>query len=146
MLLNIPPQKTLLRRHLTTNFNVLIGPETQQEKREITESTAYTPLTTTAKVRVGTAVKKEIVQNFRLPLPCLIKKVRDKYGQGEVSSGSVMFSLILDTKAFNFYLFKLASEISMQSLLSSWNEHDLNVFEINCKSQFENNYLVETNY
>ncbi|XP_053924308.1 liprin-beta-2 isoform X10 [Cuculus canorus] len=51
MLLNIPPQKTLLRRHLTTNFNVLIGPETQQEKREITESTAYTPLTTTAKVR-----------------------------------------------------------------------------------------------
>ncbi|OPJ73941.1 liprin-beta-2 isoform B [Patagioenas fasciata monilis] len=51
MLLNIPPQKTLLRRHLTTNFNVLIGPEVQQEKREITESTAYTPLTTTAKVR-----------------------------------------------------------------------------------------------
>ncbi|KAH0620867.1 hypothetical protein JD844_021724 [Phrynosoma platyrhinos] len=51
MLLNIPPQKTLLRRHLTTNFNVLIGPEAQQEKREIVESTAYTPLTTTAKVR-----------------------------------------------------------------------------------------------
>ncbi|XP_072193661.1 liprin-beta-2 isoform X5 [Excalfactoria chinensis] len=51
MLLNIPPQKTLLRRHLTTNFNVLIGPETQQEKRDITESAAYTPLTTTAKVR-----------------------------------------------------------------------------------------------
>ncbi|XP_021256625.1 liprin-beta-2 isoform X9 [Numida meleagris] len=51
MLLNIPPQKTLLRRHLTTNFNVLIGPEAQQEKRDITESTAYTPLTTTAKVR-----------------------------------------------------------------------------------------------
>ncbi|XP_019332396.1 liprin-beta-2 isoform X5 [Alligator mississippiensis] len=51
MLLNIPPQKTLLRRHLTTNFNVLIGPEAQQEKREIMEATAYTPLTTTAKVR-----------------------------------------------------------------------------------------------
>ncbi|XP_009459800.1 PREDICTED: liprin-beta-2 [Nipponia nippon] len=51
MLLNIPPQKTLLRRHLTTNFNVLIGPEAQQEKREITESTTYAPLTTTAKVR-----------------------------------------------------------------------------------------------
>ncbi|NXG52940.1 LIPB2 protein, partial [Psilopogon haemacephalus] len=51
MLLNIPPQKTLLRRHLTTNFNVLIGPEAQQERREITESSAYTPLTTTAKVR-----------------------------------------------------------------------------------------------
>ncbi|XP_054828920.1 liprin-beta-2 isoform X2 [Eublepharis macularius] len=51
MLLNIPPQKTLLRRHLTTNFNVLIGPEAQQEKQEIMESTAYSPLTTTAKVR-----------------------------------------------------------------------------------------------
>ncbi|XP_042310707.1 liprin-beta-2 [Sceloporus undulatus] len=51
MLLNIPPQKTLLRRHLTTNFNVLIGQEAQQEKREIVESTVYTPLTTTAKVR-----------------------------------------------------------------------------------------------
>ncbi|XP_074853431.1 liprin-beta-2 isoform X6 [Carettochelys insculpta] len=51
VLLNIPPQKTLLRRHLTTNFNVLIGPEAQQEKRELMDSTAYTPLTTTAKVR-----------------------------------------------------------------------------------------------
>ncbi|XP_062823804.1 liprin-beta-2 isoform X8 [Anolis carolinensis] len=51
MLLNIPPQKTLLRRHLTTNFNLLIGLEAQQEKREIVESTSYTPLTTTAKVR-----------------------------------------------------------------------------------------------
>ncbi|XP_070790463.1 liprin-beta-2 [Pituophis catenifer annectens] len=51
MLLNIPPQKTLLRRHLTTNFNVLIGPEAQQDKREIMESTAYASLTTTAKVR-----------------------------------------------------------------------------------------------
>lgn len=63
MLLNIPPQKTLLRRHLTTNFNILIGPEAQQERREITESAAYTPLTTTAKVRVGTALEKE---NFRI--------------------------------------------------------------------------------
>lgn len=111
MLLNIPPQKTLLRRHLTTNFNVLIGPEAQQEKREITESTTYTPLTTTAKVRVRTALKKERFQNFRLPLPCLIKKIRDKHGQAEVSSRSVTVSLILDTKALNnLYLFKSASE------------------------------------
>ncbi|NXH21774.1 LIPB2 protein, partial [Bucco capensis] len=51
MLLNIPPQKTLLRRHLSTNFNILIGPEAQQERRELTEAAAYTPLTTTAKVR-----------------------------------------------------------------------------------------------
>ncbi|XP_036618442.1 liprin-beta-2 isoform X11 [Trichosurus vulpecula] len=51
MLLNIPPQKTLLRRHLTTNFNVLVGPVAQQEKRDIMASAAYSPLTTTAKVR-----------------------------------------------------------------------------------------------
>nr|XP_021530794.1 liprin-beta-2 isoform X7 [Aotus nancymaae] len=51
MLLNIPPQKTLLRRHLTTKFNALIGPEAEQEKREKMSSPAYTPLTTTAKVR-----------------------------------------------------------------------------------------------
>lgn len=53
MLLNIPPQKTLLRRHLTTKFNALIGPEAEQEKREKMASPAYTPLTTTAKVRVS---------------------------------------------------------------------------------------------
>ncbi|XP_059959472.1 liprin-beta-2 isoform X2 [Mesoplodon densirostris] len=51
MLLNIPPQKTLLRRHLTTKFNALIGPEAEQEKREKMTSPAYMPLTTTAKVR-----------------------------------------------------------------------------------------------
>uniref|UniRef100_A0A8C5KQ60 PTPRF interacting protein, binding protein 2 (liprin beta 2) n=1 Tax=Jaculus jaculus TaxID=51337 RepID=A0A8C5KQ60_JACJA len=51
MLLNIPPQKTLLRRHLTTKFNALIGPEAEQEKRDKMSSPAYTPLTTTAKVR-----------------------------------------------------------------------------------------------
>ncbi|XP_035654025.2 liprin-beta-2-like isoform X4 [Oncorhynchus keta] len=51
MLLNIPPQKTLLRRHLATNFNVLVGSQAQQEKREFMESSGYTPLSTTAKVR-----------------------------------------------------------------------------------------------
>ncbi|XP_050956008.1 liprin-beta-2b isoform X12 [Labeo rohita] len=51
MLLNIPPQKTLLRRHLATNFNSLVGSQAQQEKLEYLESSGYTPLTTTAKVR-----------------------------------------------------------------------------------------------
>uniref|UniRef100_A0A8C5MUZ9 PPFIA binding protein 2 n=1 Tax=Leptobrachium leishanense TaxID=445787 RepID=A0A8C5MUZ9_9ANUR len=51
MLLNIPPQKTLLRRHLSTNFNLLIGYEAQQEKRELMDATTYTPLSITAKVR-----------------------------------------------------------------------------------------------
>uniref|UniRef100_A0A668A791 PPFIA binding protein 2 n=1 Tax=Myripristis murdjan TaxID=586833 RepID=A0A668A791_9TELE len=51
MLLNIPPQKTLLRRHLATNFSSLVGVQAQQEKREYTEAASYTPLSTTAKVR-----------------------------------------------------------------------------------------------
>ncbi|XP_055011182.1 liprin-beta-2b isoform X2 [Boleophthalmus pectinirostris] len=51
MLLNIPPQKTLLRRHLNTNFNSLVGPQAQQEKREYTEAPGYTPLSITAKVK-----------------------------------------------------------------------------------------------
>ncbi|XP_016339198.1 liprin-beta-2b isoform X6 [Sinocyclocheilus anshuiensis] len=51
MLLNIPPQKTLLRRHLATNFNTLMGSQAQQEKQEYLESSGCTPLTTTAKVR-----------------------------------------------------------------------------------------------
>ncbi|XP_062276580.1 liprin-beta-2b isoform X2 [Scomber scombrus] len=51
MLLNIPPQKTLLRRHLATNFNNLVGVQAQQEKREYTEAVGYTPLNITAKVK-----------------------------------------------------------------------------------------------
>lgn len=52
LLLNIPPQKTLLRRHLATNFNSLVGLQAQQEKREYANASGHTPLTTTAKVRV----------------------------------------------------------------------------------------------
>uniref|UniRef100_A0AAY4C7N4 SAM domain-containing protein n=1 Tax=Denticeps clupeoides TaxID=299321 RepID=A0AAY4C7N4_9TELE len=51
MLLNIPPQKTLLRRHLATNFDSLVGRQAQLAKRDFTESPSYTPLSTTAKVR-----------------------------------------------------------------------------------------------
>ncbi|XP_057183371.1 liprin-beta-2 isoform X1 [Triplophysa rosa] len=51
MLLNIPPQKTLLRRHLATNFSTLVGSQAQQEKREFANASGHAPLTTTAKVR-----------------------------------------------------------------------------------------------
>uniref|UniRef100_A0A8C2YZL4 PPFIA binding protein 2 n=1 Tax=Cyclopterus lumpus TaxID=8103 RepID=A0A8C2YZL4_CYCLU len=51
LLLNIPPQKTLLRRHLTTNFNNLVGAQAHQEKREYTEAPGYTPLSITTKVK-----------------------------------------------------------------------------------------------
>ncbi|XP_041110974.1 liprin-beta-1-like isoform X11 [Polyodon spathula] len=51
LLLNIPPNKTLLRRHLATHFNLLIGQEAQQQKQESVESPDYTLLTATAKLK-----------------------------------------------------------------------------------------------
>ncbi|GLD58373.1 liprin-beta-2-like isoform X2 [Lates japonicus] len=51
LLLNIPPQKTLLRRHLATAFSTLVGPQATQEKREYGNATGHVPLTTTAKVK-----------------------------------------------------------------------------------------------
>ncbi|NWR77745.1 LIPB1 protein, partial [Centropus unirufus] len=59
-LLNIPPNKTLLRRHLATHFNLLIGQEAQQQKREAMESPDYILLTATAKIKP----KKLAFSNF----------------------------------------------------------------------------------
>ncbi|NXY74159.1 LIPB1 protein, partial [Glareola pratincola] len=59
-LLNIPPNKTLLRRHLATHFNLLIGQEAQKQKREAMESPDYVLLTATAKVKP----KKLAFSNF----------------------------------------------------------------------------------
>uniref|UniRef100_A0A8C8SWV2 PPFIA binding protein 1 n=1 Tax=Pelusios castaneus TaxID=367368 RepID=A0A8C8SWV2_9SAUR len=59
-LLNIPPNKTLLRRHLATHFNLLVGPEAQHQKREAMESPDYVLLTATAKVKP----KKLAFSNF----------------------------------------------------------------------------------
>uniref|UniRef100_A0A8C1IZ86 PPFIA binding protein 1a n=1 Tax=Cyprinus carpio TaxID=7962 RepID=A0A8C1IZ86_CYPCA len=51
LLLNIPPNKTLLRRHLATNFHLLVGSEAQRLKQEYLENPDYTVLTATAKVK-----------------------------------------------------------------------------------------------
>ncbi|XP_064198372.1 liprin-beta-1-like isoform X2 [Anguilla rostrata] len=51
LLLNISPNKTLLRRHLATHFHLLVGTEAQREKQEHLESPDYAPLTATAKVK-----------------------------------------------------------------------------------------------
>lgn len=53
LLLNIPPNKTLLRRHLATHFHLLIGSAAQRSKQECLENPDYTLLTATAKVKVG---------------------------------------------------------------------------------------------
>ncbi|XP_006507164.1 liprin-beta-1 isoform X13 [Mus musculus] len=59
-LLNIPPNKTLLRRHLATHFNLLIGAEAQHQKRDAMELPDYVLLTATAKVKP----KKLTFSNF----------------------------------------------------------------------------------
>ncbi|XP_036006930.1 liprin-beta-1b isoform X2 [Fundulus heteroclitus] len=51
LLLNIPPNKTLLRRHLATHFSLLIGSEAQQLKQECLENPDYNLLTATTKVK-----------------------------------------------------------------------------------------------
>uniref|UniRef100_A0A8C5EZI5 SAM domain-containing protein n=1 Tax=Gouania willdenowi TaxID=441366 RepID=A0A8C5EZI5_GOUWI len=51
LLLNIPPNKSLLRRHLATHFTLLIGSEAQQLKQECLENPDYTLLTATTKVK-----------------------------------------------------------------------------------------------
>ncbi|XP_046640016.1 liprin-beta-2-like isoform X2 [Daphnia pulicaria] len=51
-LLSIPQGKTLLRRHLATHFNQLVGREVVQAKREMETSSAYPPLTPVAKVKI----------------------------------------------------------------------------------------------
>ncbi|KAJ8002948.1 hypothetical protein DPEC_G00164260 [Dallia pectoralis] len=51
LLLNIPPNKTLLRRHLATHFNLLVGSEAQGLKQECLENPDYTLLTATAKIK-----------------------------------------------------------------------------------------------
>ncbi|XP_029018717.1 liprin-beta-1-like [Betta splendens] len=51
LLLNIPPSKTLLRRHLATHFHLLIGSEAQQLKQDCLENPDYSILTATAKVK-----------------------------------------------------------------------------------------------
>ncbi|KAM4676936.1 liprin-beta-1 isoform 3-T5 [Discoglossus pictus] len=59
-LLNIPPNKTLLRRHLATHFNLLIGQQAQVQKQEALASPDYVLLTATAKVKP----KKLVFSNF----------------------------------------------------------------------------------
>ncbi|XP_061523390.1 LOW QUALITY PROTEIN: liprin-beta-1-like [Phycodurus eques] len=51
LLLNIPPGKTLLRRHLATHFHLLVGADAQRLKRECLENPDYVVLTAAAKVK-----------------------------------------------------------------------------------------------
>lgn len=50
--LRIPAQKTLLRRHLSTHFNQLLGSEIVASKREILMDPLLQPLDASIKVKV----------------------------------------------------------------------------------------------
>ncbi|XP_014255001.1 liprin-beta-1 isoform X4 [Cimex lectularius] len=52
-LLSIPSEKTLLRRHLSTHFKQLLGPENIQKKREAEATLGYVPLTINLKIKVA---------------------------------------------------------------------------------------------
>ncbi|XP_043462051.1 liprin-beta-1 [Leptopilina heterotoma] len=51
-LLSISPAKSLLRRHLVTHFNELLGKDIVQHKREVESSPGFIPLTITARLKV----------------------------------------------------------------------------------------------
>ncbi|XP_031834085.1 liprin-beta 1 isoform X2 [Nomia melanderi] len=51
-LLSISAGKTLLRRHLTTHFNQILGREVVQRKREIESTLGFVPLTLTARLKI----------------------------------------------------------------------------------------------
>ncbi|XP_063785220.1 liprin-beta-1 isoform X14 [Pseudophryne corroboree] len=76
-LLNIPPNKTLLRRHLATHFNLLVGQQAQLQKQEALSSPEYLLLTATAKVKpkklafsnFGTLRKKKHEENEEYVCP-----------------------------------------------------------------------------
>ncbi|XP_068133713.1 liprin-beta-1 isoform X5 [Hyperolius riggenbachi] len=76
-LLNIPPNKTLLRRHLATHFNILVGQQAQLQKQEALSSPEYILLTATAKVKpkkltfsnFGTLRKKKQEENEEYVCP-----------------------------------------------------------------------------
>ncbi|XP_051911881.1 liprin-beta-1-like [Hippocampus zosterae] len=51
LLLNIPPGKTLLRRHLATHFHLLVGADARKLKQECLENPDYVVLTAAAKVK-----------------------------------------------------------------------------------------------
>lgn len=52
-LLSISPAKSLLRRHLVTHFNELLGKDIVQHKREVESSPGFIPLTITARLKVN---------------------------------------------------------------------------------------------
>uniref|UniRef100_A0A8C7K693 PPFIA binding protein 1 n=1 Tax=Oncorhynchus kisutch TaxID=8019 RepID=A0A8C7K693_ONCKI len=94
LLLNIPPNKTLLRRHLATHFHLLIGSAAQHSKQECLENPDYTLLTATAKVKprrlsfggFGTLRKKRQEDSEEYVCPMDVEMPKNSSFQGGLRS------------------------------------------------------------
>uniref|UniRef100_A0A8C7Q8W8 SAM domain-containing protein n=1 Tax=Oncorhynchus mykiss TaxID=8022 RepID=A0A8C7Q8W8_ONCMY len=92
LLLNIPPNKTLLRRHLATHFHLLIGSAAQRSKQECLENPDYTLLTATAKVKprrlpfggFGTLRKKRQEDSEEYVCPMDVEMPKNSSFQGDL--------------------------------------------------------------
>ncbi|XP_045077438.1 liprin-beta-1-like isoform X2 [Coregonus clupeaformis] len=154
LLLNIPPNKTLLRRHLATHFHLLIGSAAQRSKQECLENPDYTLLTATAKVKprrlsfggFGTLRKKrqEDSEEYVCPMDVEIPKNSsfqgglriyeddlDQLEQMEDSEGTVRqigaFSEEIDNLTSMLKEVEFFSEISSRSPETSVTDDDSNV-------------------
>ncbi|MCJ8743410.1 hypothetical protein PDJAM_G00093650 [Pangasius djambal] len=91
LLLNIPPNKTLLRRHLATHFYLLIGAEAERLKQECVEHPDYTLLTATARVKprrlsfggFGTLRRKRQEESEELLCPLEVQMPQSSSFHGE---------------------------------------------------------------
>ncbi|KAK6314722.1 hypothetical protein J4Q44_G00142510 [Coregonus suidteri] len=154
LLLNIPPNKTLLRRHLATHFHLLIGSAAQRSKQECLENPDYTLLTATAKVKprrlsfggFGTLRKKrqEDSEEYVCPMDVEIPKNSsfqgglriyeddlDQLEQMEDSEGTVRqigaFSEEIDNLTSMLKEVEFFSEVSSRSPETSVTDDDSNV-------------------
>ncbi|XP_045066319.1 liprin-beta-1-like isoform X2 [Coregonus clupeaformis] len=154
LLLNIPPNKTLLRRHLATHFHLLIGSAAQRSKQECLENPDYTLLTATAKVKprrlsfggFGTLRKKrqEDSEEYVCPMDVEIPKNSsfqgglriyeddlDQLEQMEDSEGTVRqigaFSEEIDNLTSMLKEVEFFSEVSSRSPEASVTDDDSNV-------------------
>lgn len=69
-LLAIPGNKTLLRRHLSLQFNELVGRHIVQEKRVAETAPEFIPLNPTTKVKV--LIIQSIFVTLNTPIACPI--------------------------------------------------------------------------
>uniref|UniRef100_A0A8C7Q7D2 SAM domain-containing protein n=1 Tax=Oncorhynchus mykiss TaxID=8022 RepID=A0A8C7Q7D2_ONCMY len=137
LLLNIPPNKTLLRRHLATHFHLLIGSAAQRSKQECLENPDYTLLTATAKVKprrlpfggFGTLRKKRQEDSEEYVCPMDVEMPKNSSFQGDLriyedNLDQCVFSCMFQSMLKEDEFF---SEVSSRSPEASVTDDDSNV-------------------